>query len=207
MKIKETTTGLNYEVSLPDINTGHDMIRPFILAHLGSYEYILDDTLYTADAKGWLDGIKHQMRINARLCVLQDMMPEDDYERVKRYAEELLAPSDMGSHPDVIQFLDAALKVYVRGRNDVLRELSRIEKRLHDIAERCCEGTVNDSQYDRFEKRVLSRIEQLLGTRRYIFINGDPRGAMVKVEPEGIRFYEALGFTVHQDFGGYGYFV
>ena len=88
-----------------------------------------------------------------------------------------------------------------------LKALARIERSLKRTAEAYCNGECDASAFFGERERALRRIKKLLGRSDYIFINTDPRGAIIKIESAGIPFYEAMGFVVYKDWGGYGYLV
>ena len=89
----------------------------------------------------------------------------------------------------------------------VLKALARIERSLKRTAEAYCNGECDASAFFGERERALRRIKKLLGRSDYIFINSDPRGAMIKIESAGIPYYEAMGFVIHRDWGGCGYFI
>jgi hypothetical protein len=79
-----------------------------------------------------------------------------------------------------------------------LKELVRLERKAHRAAENYC--NLPDYDYDKAELRIENRVKELFGGKlpEGFFINGDPRGAALKIEsefrPEGL----------HRDWGNYG---
>jgi hypothetical protein len=82
--------------------------------------------------------------------------------------------------------------------------LRRIERREHRLAELACNGfPVYETEEDEqaHKQKVAARIKSLLPLIdiTQFFINGDPRGYLLKVSPD---YAKKLG--IYQDWGRYG---
>ena len=86
------------------------------------------------------------------------------------------------------------------------RELRKVEKNLHKLAEDSCNFDVEDAHHNRVHLKAYARINQLLRPYETLSIefNGDPRGYALKLSPEYMSVLKNEGLYLITDMGGYG---
>ena len=87
---------------------------------------------------------------------------------------------------------------------DLCRKLRRIETEAGRLAERYCNGEMNEPAYLAEDGRLEGNLDRLLdftGAGVPVFLNGDPRGYALKIDDAYMREH---GIDLHRDWGGYG---
>lgn len=84
---------------------------------------------------------------------------------------------------------------------DKMNAIKRVENRMHDLATRACNGTIDDKDLQTETEKVVGTVTRLFGGELpdNFFINLDARGYALKINQSSKR--EALSYT---DWGGYG---
>lgn len=95
-----------------------------------------------------------------------------------------------GSEDDLA---NAGLKIW--------RKLRRIEQEAHRMAESYCNGTIDSDSMDKAEAFFSKEVGDILGqVPRGFFVNRDPRGYALKLDPEFMHVPDGM----QKDWGGYG---
>ena len=64
-----------------------------------------------------------------------------------------------------------------------------------------CNGDMTAAQHDLITERTRSAVNNLLGTNPELYINSDPRGYALKIQPKDVQ---AQNLDIPTDWGGYG---
>jgi hypothetical protein len=84
-------------------------------------------------------------------------------------------------------------------------ELRKVENVMHKMAEKWCNGTVEESIYDDFETFTIENVQTIFNHNlQGFFVNSDPRGYSLKIEEGQTKKLAAQGISLHRDWGGYG---
>lgn len=82
-----------------------------------------------------------------------------------------------------------------------LRSLKALERKAHKWAEDACNYGVSDRTYTRRQNIITAEVKDILGDiPQGFFINGDPRGYALKLDPE--QGADTSGFET--DWGRFG---
>ena len=112
----------------------------------------------------------------------------------------------------IIAHGDSLLEIFpdaiIKEPTILYRELRKIEKTLHQIAERDCNYGVNIRVKNNAHKKAMAGLVKLLrpsdeAKEAFIF-NGDPRGYALKLDETWTRELRAAGRIIASDWGGYG---
>lgn len=80
-------------------------------------------------------------------------------------------------------------------------KLVRIERKANRDAVALCNGEIEQEEFEKREERHLAKVRALLGhPLPGLFVNGDPRGYALKIDPERQPLPEGM----HTDWGSYG---
>lgn len=82
--------------------------------------------------------------------------------------------------------------------------LKRIESEGHRLAERYCNGDIDNVEYDNSINKLQNRLKLLFPINekyKLIQFNGDPRGYYLKISDEYVKQHD---LTIYRDWGGYG---
>src|SRR3990167_6147263 len=81
------------------------------------------------------------------------------------------------------------------------RALNRLEHGANRNAVALCNGEIEQERYEEMKEWVEARIADLFdGLPQGFFVNGDPRGYALKIDPNKTTIPEGM----HKDWGGYG---
>jgi hypothetical protein len=104
-------------------------------------------------------------------------------------------------HPRDVEHLKALEHLRLGEHVDgikLYRQLRRIEKRARDLALKQCNVGISDEMLDHQHELIHNAVAKVLGKLpKGFFINGDPRGCALKLEPKSVNL------TLHEDWGGY----
>lgn len=88
--------------------------------------------------------------------------------------------------------------------SSIYPRLKRIETEGHKLAERYCNGDINETEYEALTNKLQNRIKLLFPINekyKLIKFNGDPRGYFLKIDDQTVR---DQNLQIFRDFGGYG---
>ena len=85
------------------------------------------------------------------------------------------------------------------GPVELYKKLHRYEATAHRMAEEMCSYDVDTDKYLAKLDRIEEKVNEILGKGPRVFINTDPRGYALKIEPKSFE-----KFTLYSDWGGYG---
>lgn len=82
---------------------------------------------------------------------------------------------------------------------EIWRKLRRIEARATRYTERLCNGPeISEAEQDRIEQEITKSVETVFGyVPQGFFINRDPRGWALKLQPGSVPY------ALHEDLGRY----
>ena len=81
------------------------------------------------------------------------------------------------------------------------RALLRIERKAHSYAEALCSRDISEAEQNRVENEIRESVQKALGCiPAGFFINRDPRGYSLKIDPDITYIPEGL----QKDWGGFG---
>lgn len=92
---------------------------------------------------------------------------------------------------------------------DVYAALMRIEGKAHRLAERECNGEIEEKESERLSEQYENQVKELLPRlfvpgRHQFILNGDPRGYSLKGSEQFVKELSGiLGINPYTDFGGY----
>jgi len=97
-------------------------------------------------------------------------------------------------------------KIFETGIDDdiLIIKVVVLERQAHDLAERFCNGTIDQDRYEYLKNHILTKLDQVLNFKEKnipVFLNGDPRGYALKIDHEYVREHD---LSIHRDWGGYG---
>lgn len=82
------------------------------------------------------------------------------------------------------------------------RKLRRIETVAHRNAEKFCNGEIDSEEYEKARDKVYVRLNSVLKPGNVpVFVNGDPRGMILKIDDEWVRENRV---TIYRNMGGEG---
>lgn len=88
------------------------------------------------------------------------------------------------------------------------KQLLKIEQRMHRIAEMQCNGEGDEKRLDLVWNKAKEQVKALILPQFHIYLhfNGDPRGYVLKIDPDDFKVggaMEKILSGMHRDFGGY----
>lgn len=88
-------------------------------------------------------------------------------------------------------------------KSKTYNRLRKLEKKMSSLNESMCNGTIDDKEAEKLDKKITKEIMSLVEKPEYIYINGDPRGYAIKIK---IDIMETIGKEsgIERDWGGYG---
>ncbi len=84
------------------------------------------------------------------------------------------------------------------------KRLHRLEAEAHRLAEDECNRPLPEGYAERKSASILRRLDAILGFKAAgipVFLNGDPRGYALKIDPDTMSAHD---LDLHKDWGGYG---